>query len=69
MTNDELFDVLPEACRRDPETGRRLFNAVLADLTDPDQIAQVEFAREYFCNPEFARWTSDAVWAMTSTEA
>lgn len=65
MTADELIDILPAACQRDPETGRQLFNAVLADLTDPDQIARVEFAREYFCNPTFAAWTAGTVWAMT----
>jgi hypothetical protein len=32
---------------------RRVFNAALAGITDPDRRAKIEVAREYFCNPAF----------------
>ena len=32
---------------------RKVFNQILATLTDADQIAKIELCREYFTNPDF----------------
>lgn len=43
---------------------REVFNQVIATLTNADQIAKIELAREYFTNPEFAKALADHLWAQ-----
>jgi hypothetical protein len=43
------------------EAAREVFNQVISNLTDADQIARIELAREYFTNPTFAKVLADHV--------
>jgi hypothetical protein len=44
------------------QAAREVFNQVIANLTDADQIAKIELAREYFTNPTFAKALADHLW-------
>lgn len=46
------------------EAAKQVFNQVLANLTDADQIAKIELAREYFTNPDFRKALEDHLWAQ-----
>lgn len=51
--------------RKDDTTNaeaRRIFDQAIAKLDDPDAIARLELAREYFTNPAFKKWLEDTVW-------
>lgn len=49
---------------------RRLFDGVIAQLTDPDAICSWKCAREYACNTDFRRELRAYVWEKTqATEA
>ncbi len=38
------------------------FNEAIAQMTDPDQIAKAEVAREYFTNPAFKKAVEEYSW-------
>lgn len=44
-----------------PDEARAVFDAALAGETDPERIARVELAREFFCNPDFRAFARDHV--------
>jgi hypothetical protein len=44
------------------EQAKEIFNAAIAKMTDPDQIAKAEVAREYFTNPDFRKALQDCLW-------
>jgi hypothetical protein len=41
---------------------RAIINAAINTSTNPDQIARLELAREYFTNPAFAQALADQLW-------
>ena len=44
---------IAEFAKSNPEAAREIFNAAIANVSDPDQIAKMELCREYFCNADF----------------
>lgn len=46
------------------EQAKEIFNAAIAKMTDPDQIARAEVAREYFTNQAFRKALQDRVWEI-----
>lgn len=44
------------------QEARAQFDAAIANTTNPDQIAKLELAREYFTNPDFAQALADHLW-------
>ena len=41
---------------------REAFNQAIARTGNPDAIARLEVAREYFTNPAFRDWLTQTVW-------
>ena len=46
------LEIMPNSAMTNTEAAA-IFNAAIADETNPDRIANVEIIREYFCNPNF----------------
>jgi hypothetical protein len=44
------------------QEARKVFNQVIATLTDASQIAKIELAREYFTNKTFRKALEDHLW-------
>ena len=45
---------------------RDIVNGVIANESDPDEVAKLELVREYFSNPDFRQWMSDTVYRLVS---
>jgi hypothetical protein len=45
---------------------KQIFNAAIAKMRDPDQIAKAEIAREYFTNPDFRKTLQDYLWEINN---
>jgi hypothetical protein len=41
---------------------REGFDEVIAKISDPDAIARMEIAREFFTNPDFRKALEDHTW-------
>lgn len=48
---------------------REAFNQAIARAANPDTVARLELAREYFTNPAFRDWLTEAVWEQVKPEA
>lgn len=48
---------------------RAYFDAAIARTTDPDAIAKLELAREYFTNEEFRTALQDYVYLINTGDA
>lgn len=46
---------------------RRVFDSAIA-AADPGQVAKLELAREYFCNPSFRAALADHVYALNTAQ-
>ena len=45
---------------------RAMFNEVISKQVDPDKVANLELAREFFTNSEFRAKLQDYVWAINN---
>jgi hypothetical protein len=43
---------------------RKIIDAAIEQTADAGQIARLEVAREYFCNPEFRAALEEHVWQI-----
>lgn len=55
---------IAEFAKSNPEVAREIFNQRIAAETNASRIADLEIAREYFCDPEFRVALSDHVYAL-----
>ena len=46
------------------EEARNVFNQVISQTTDADEIAKLELLREYFTNADFRSAMHDMVWEV-----
>lgn len=53
-----------EFCAAHPEEGRRLLDAHIERVRDPERRAELEVLRDWACNPEFRRALADHVYAI-----
>lgn len=44
-----------------PAEARKIFNELLAQETNPERIAKIEFQREWMCSPSFRSTVGDMV--------
>ena len=47
---------------------RDAFNQAIARAANPDTVARLELAREYFTNPAFRDWLTQTVWDQLNPE-
>ena len=57
---DTLFELL-QRDDIDADKRRKAFDGLAEFAPNPDALAAIEFAREYFCNPEFRDWMSQHI--------
>ena len=52
-----------------PKEIRAAFDAaVTRNAADPNKVARLELAREFFCNPRFRTWLQDEVFKINQRE-
>lgn len=59
-----MIDQIAAFAKSNPEAAREIFNQRIATETNADLVADLEIAREYFCNPEFRMAFSGHVYAL-----